>query len=335
MVTQGLTILVLYAIPLVGLARVDAWGGDHRSLLRSVDIVEALISVFVGIGALYAATFLLNVVAGRMFCGWGCPVGELSRLGEQAFVHRVSTRAARAVQVGRLLASSMVIALGVVLWWVSPRVFVEGSSLAIAGWGGTVIALGALGVLHARYWRWGFCRKLCPIGLYYSVVTTGSARSIVFDAEMNTCKDCHLCDLVCPVHLDPRQLGELKSDIGGLAFESLPALNHCLACGDCVAACEHVFPGKEEQVPLRFGVGDYGRPLKEPSSATAAPVDAALPKEPLPKEPLPKEPLPKEPLPKEPLPKEPRAVTQSTAAAGEAPVESRAQRGPEDSPPLG
>ena len=76
------TLGILFAVPLTGLARVDLWRGRHMLLFEEASFKHGLAGVLLGIGASYVATFLINVIGGRLFCGWGCPVGQLSRFGE-------------------------------------------------------------------------------------------------------------------------------------------------------------------------------------------------------------------------------------------------------------
>src|SRR5688572_26158316 len=113
------------------------------------ELVAGTIAVFV----LFFFTFNLNLVAGRMFCGWGCPIGQLNRLTDD-FAAQRETRARwkwGASLGGFALLASISIFHG--LW--------------IAVLPATIASL-----IFARAWGWSFCRKVCPIGLYYSVVQT-------------------------------------------------------------------------------------------------------------------------------------------------------------------
>ncbi|MFM8409292.1 MAG: hypothetical protein ACKOCT_03375, partial [Alphaproteobacteria bacterium] len=70
-VTMGLTFAILFGVPLLGLARVDLFAGEHRALGHAVELRIVLIAVCAAIAAFYAATFVVNLPAGRMFCGFG------------------------------------------------------------------------------------------------------------------------------------------------------------------------------------------------------------------------------------------------------------------------
>ena len=248
--TMAVTLLLLLLVPLSGLARFDLWGGAHYALFAPVDMVRGLVAVGAAIAGFYAVTFLINIPAGRMFCGFGCPVGQLSRFGDAIDVY-AREPAARRRAWARLLAFAGALALSVLLWWVSPRVFLSADWRAMAIAVTAVLAVAAAAVVHARRWRWGFCRKACPIGLYYSVVQTSALIGIDYD-PIATCTDCGSCAGICPVHLDPRHLDGLLAAPGGLAFSGLPAMNHCLHCGQCVDICEHMTRKTGAPAPMGF-----------------------------------------------------------------------------------
>jgi ferredoxin-type protein NapH len=263
--TLSVSIIALFAVPLGGLARFDVWGGDHWALGEPASPPKAFFAVLAGIVAFYGVTFVVNIFLGRLFCGWGCPIGELSRLGDALAAQRTPVRGFR----DRLRSPwirggifSTLLSASVLAWWVSPRVFVDGSAAEILSTLGVLAALVGATYLHARYWRWRFCRQVCPIGLYYSVVTSKRTYGIAFHDELGTCKDCDLCAQVCPALLDPRHLDSVRTDVGGLAVEGLPASSHCLRCGDCVRTCEWVFRKEPAQnCPLRFDIAELGRPI--------------------------------------------------------------------------
>ncbi|MCC7264639.1 MAG: 4Fe-4S dicluster domain-containing protein [Candidatus Latescibacteria bacterium] len=248
LVTMGITLAVLMAAPLAGLARVDLWSGAHRMLGDPVDLGLGLATVSVAIASFYGATFLINMIAGRMFCGFGCPVGELSRLSDAVDALAKDPAGQRRAWL-KLGAFALLLVGATSLWWVAPGVYVAGGLAMLVAWGALALGVG-LALIHARRWRWNFCRKLCPIGLYYSVVQTGGLVHIDYDAKL-ACTDCKACAGVCPVHLDPRHLDQLLDSPGGLAVSDMPAANHCLSCGACVEICEHMT--RKEPLPAAMG----------------------------------------------------------------------------------
>jgi polyferredoxin len=248
--TMALTLFVLFVVPLMGLARFDLWNGEHYALFAPVDTVRGLVAVGAAIAAFYAVTFLINIPAGRMFCGFGCPIGQLSRFGDEVDVYARDPAARRRAWL-RLVGFAAALSLAVLLWWTSPRVFLAAAPRAVAVAVATLVAVTAAAVVHARRWRWSFCSKACPIGLYYSVVQTSALIGIDYD-PIATCTDCGACAGICPVHLDPRHLDGLLVAPGGLAFSGLPAMNHCLHCGECVDICEHMTRKTGAAPPMGF-----------------------------------------------------------------------------------
>jgi polyferredoxin len=263
-VTQGITLAILYLVPLLGLARYDLWAGRHLAWRKAVGPVQGLGAVFTGVLAFYVVTFALNAAMGRVFCGFGCPIGQISRFGEDAEIGGKTRRRklrAQAPAVGFALA----VAVASSLWFVSPRVFLEGSARAIATTVGATLALATALWLHARLLRWRFCEGYCPIGVYYSAVVTAHGFGVHFDAARNACKECGSCDLACPVGLPPRDLAQPKNGLPGIGIDGFPAANHCLTCGECVRACESQYRKEgRAMAPLHLSFADAERARTAP-----------------------------------------------------------------------
>jgi polyferredoxin len=154
------SLALLSAPPLFGWVRLDVWGGNHLLLGERVSIFDAIKGFVVALAILYGGTFLSNMIVGRFFCGWGCPVGYVSRLGEET----ESTRGARRKLGRHLLGAGFVVAFtgATLLWWVDPRVLLDGSVVAKAVVLGVWIVLSLGGFLHAFKWRFTFCLRACP-----------------------------------------------------------------------------------------------------------------------------------------------------------------------------
>ncbi len=256
-ISQGITLAVLMLVPLSGLAQVDFWGGNHYLFFKPAEFKLALAGVVVGIIAMYVVTFLLNIVAGRVFCGWGCPVGQVSRFGEQLEQKKlpVKTMAWNYIK-GGLFSGVMVVS--VLAWWVDLKMLIFGDLQSLAvGWG--LVIFGTTGaLLHGKYWRWEFCKQVCPVGLYYSIVAPAKYFGIHFRNDADTCIECSGCDHVCPVGLSPRELANAVTDERGFSANAAPGFNHCLECGDCIQACDAMIhkatPENYPQgVPLKMG----------------------------------------------------------------------------------
>jgi polyferredoxin len=257
--TQSLTIAVLVLVPASGVARFDAWRAGHLAWGRPTDPFMAFGWVAIAIVAFYFVTFLLNAVLGRVFCGFGCPVGQASRLADG--VNAAKGRRAVLRAVASQLLYALAFAGAALSWWVDPRVLWAGTLGERAATLGVWLALAALVVAHGRYWRWRFCQSWCPIGVYYSAVQTEHSFGIHF--QPTDCEGCNLCEAACPVELNPKSLTSKIPERGGISMAEFPAAHHCLSCGDCVRACEHATRRRPDQlVPLRLGFGKD--PQREP-----------------------------------------------------------------------
>jgi polyferredoxin len=249
---QLFTLAALFAVPLTGVARFDLWAGHHRSLFAPTDPVTGFFTVLFAIPAFYFPTFFVNFFLGRLFCGFGCPVGQVSRFADGA---QAATGRGRGLAQARAWGYAALLAFAVLLWWVDPAVCRDGSARARTLAAGGFLGLTALLWLHGRLWRWSFCESYCPIGLYYSVIHLRPRFGIHFDDPGDRCRDCDACAEVCPVGLDPRDLSVPRSGLGGLALSGFPSAHHCLVCGDCVRACELVLAKQGVRPPLLLGRG--------------------------------------------------------------------------------
>lgn len=281
--TMAGTFAVLYAIPLLGLARFDLWDGRHMWAGSRTNFVYGFGAVMISVVVFYLMTFVVNGVVGRLFCGFGCPIGQMSRMSDSVEVAAKSGEKRLKAEAEAILFAAGLAGAGL-LWFCDPHVFVEGSrkavmmaSAGLAGGTGVIYLLG-------RYVRWSFCRGWCPIGIYYSAVQTAHSFGIHYDEVESLCKGCDYCAQACPVGLNPRDLRQPQNDVIGVGIEGLPQSNHCLTCGECVRACENVFVHKPDIIPpLSLSRrSDKRRPDGEPKAGKGkkAAKPAAKPDEP-------------------------------------------------------
>lgn len=247
---MGMTVAILLGIPLFHVARVDLWGGSHWLLGRPVHLGRGIAGVGGAIASFYAMTLFLNIFGGRLFCGFGCPVGQLSRFSDVVDAFAPGTPQRRRAWL-QLIGFASLLATSVVLWWVAPGVFLSGEWQPTAIATAAIAAVAGAATVHGRYFRWDFCRKACPIGLYYSVVQTGALVQIDFDSKA-ACFDCGACSGICPAHLDPRHLDQTIPSPGGLGFAGLPGDSHCLRCGQCVDICEQMMRKRPGPAAMGF-----------------------------------------------------------------------------------
>ncbi len=208
-------------------------------------------------GWLPLATVLLTLVAGRVFCGWLCPLGGLLALVHdgQAFVRRRLGRAPGGppAWTGRLrpyrypwllaLAALLLLGSGWVLY-LSPFHLLTSELSRL--WRGEVpwmaAALAAIGLIaFPRFW----CVYLCPTGLTLSLLSRWRRWAVKAPAD---CRRCGLCARVCPTGAAATGPGRAGAD--------------CLVCGRCAGACpagDFTLTGGSDNIAAATGGGAFTR----------------------------------------------------------------------------
>ncbi|HTO53776.1 MAG TPA: cytochrome c oxidase accessory protein CcoG [Myxococcota bacterium] len=193
------------------------------------------------------ALFFFTALAGRLWCGWGCPQTIFSELFA-AVARRIQgwrgSRPPARVTRARLLATHAVwLALAALIGFHLLGVFVPPRELAsaLARGSATGTQLGflaaATGIAYLDFaWvRQTFCKYLCPYARFQSVLFDRDTLVVAYDpargeprgkrgSTTGDCVDCRLCVAVCPTGIDIRQ---------GLQLE-------CIACTQCIDACDGV-----------------------------------------------------------------------------------------------
>jgi polyferredoxin len=173
-------------------------------------------------GWLPLAVVLLTLAAGRVFCGWLCPLGGLLNL-----LHLLRKTVRRPAWVGRLypyrywsllaLAVTMAAGSGWTLYLTPFSLLTAELSRLWQGQAPLMLAaLLASGMLiFPRFW----CVLLCPTGLLLSLLARWRRWAVKAPAD---CVNCGLCARVCPT---------------GAASGTGPAGADCLLCGRCAGVC--------------------------------------------------------------------------------------------------
>ena len=174
--------------------------------------------------------------AGRLFCGWACPINTLLELNmafrrwiERRLVRlhlprmMLSPRAGYLVLAGGLLVS-LAGAFNVFALILPYVTLAREWHLAVYGVGfgfGVVFLVVLMAVelvLAPRLW----CRSLCPTGLVLGLIGRLRPLGILRLPERSCASNCSLCIAVCPVGVNPRD---------GIATAQ------CMMCNECVARC--------------------------------------------------------------------------------------------------
>jgi len=235
------------ALAILGLFAVSAYGGysilvgnysgsSILGVIPATDPVMALQAWFATgglyrdatLGALLIAAFYL-VVGGRAFCGWVCPLGLLFD-----FAHWLSKKLglrkpfAGFLPVTRYYVLGIVLAApllsGVALYEFYNPISILGRALLFGGMGvgmASWLVIGALFLYEFAVARAGWCKSLCPLGAFYSILGRASFVRVVAEG---------------PGGGVPKNLGEVCPEPAALSriLNHEPPSGECTLCGACV-----------------------------------------------------------------------------------------------------
>jgi ferredoxin-type protein NapH len=219
-----------------------AGGGVAVSYL-SIPAVDPVAGAVAAVGGGLSSRFaiglaipiVLGLLLGRIFCGWLCPFGTLSRAIAYLLEHvpwRVPFRVPRrrpvrwAVLAVAVAASAM--GTQVLLFLLLPHLLVQQTvySMWLLGGGGALLgALIGLVVAGLFFGPTLYCATVCPTGAVLGAL--GRARRVHLTlAEPSSCgSHCTLCAQACWIQLDPAS-GDPGPD--------------CDLCARCVEACPQI-----------------------------------------------------------------------------------------------
>ena len=237
-ITQ-ISVVTLIASPLFGmtffqgnLAAADLFGVP---LADPLAFMQALIGGKVFVlsylcSALMVATFYF-ILGGRSFCGWICPVGLITELGDKLRSRLGSGEVTMSLTASRYtlgLVLLVVAATGVPLFEVFSPIGIVSRAITFAAFT-PLLVLAAILLVEIAVARRVWCRSLCPLGGFYSILARFSPVRIGFIESR--CTHCDDCLRVCPVEevLLPSLKRGAQQVISG-------DCNRCLACVDCCPA---------------------------------------------------------------------------------------------------
>ena len=185
----------------------------------------------------WLVVFATSLVLGRSFCGWACPFNGLQQLWES-----VGTRPLKRVRWLPILKyafwAAWVAGLGAALaagggWTRFEPLYMTESGVSVTEAGNlvTYLMLVLLTLVPALLGRRGFCRYVCPFGVWGIVgEKIGHALRvprIALVAKPEACNACGKCTHACPMQLpvtEMAQSGRMRT-------------TECFMCETCVDVC--------------------------------------------------------------------------------------------------
>ena len=232
-----LSAVVLIASPLMGLNifRGNLAGGelfgfsliDPLAFLQATVASRIFVAPFLGAALVVAAFYFL--LGGRTFCAWVCPVGLITELNDR--LRRSLATGERRLPLSASRWSLVVVIVvsflaGVPLFEIISPIGMTTRALMFRDWL-TLLMLVSICAVEVALARRVWCRSLCPLGGFYSLLGRFSPLRIHFSEQL--CTHCGECTRICP-HEEVL----------------LPSLDHdcshiysgdCTRCCDCIDIC--------------------------------------------------------------------------------------------------
>jgi len=158
-------------------------------------------------GAVFASAFVL----GRSFCGWACPFNGLQQLWESVGIRPL--KRVRYLPVlkyalwGLWVAAVIGIAIAVGGWDRLDLLYMTENGVSVSEAGNliTYFMLVLLTLAPTLLGRRGFCRYVCPFGVWGIVAErlghVARVPRIALRADSSACSGCGSCGRACPMQL--------------------------------------------------------------------------------------------------------------------------------------
>ena len=196
-----------------------------------------------------AILLVFYALAGRVFCGWVCPMNLVTDLAGWLRTRLKLNDLFRLPRSTRYWILGMALLLSALMGvaafeWVSPISMLHRELIYGAGLGLTA-ALGIF-VFDLLILKHGWCGHLCPLGAFYGLIGQRALLRVRFDDL--TCTHCGECARVCP---EPQVLNLKQAAEHGMVIAG--------ACSNC-ARCIPICPEHSLDFALRWNarpVGDF------------------------------------------------------------------------------
>ena len=230
-------VLMLIASPLLGqsffqgnLSSAVLFGiglADPLAFLQATLAGRVFVASFLGSALLVSAFYLL--VGGRTFCGWVCPVYLLTEIGDK-LRRRLGTGnrlfALSGIRWSLAVTLGVSLATGLPAFEILSPIGITARAIMFKAWL-PLLLLAAIVVVELLAAQRIWCRSLCPVGGFYSLLGRISPARVGF--AQDRCTGCGDCSRVCPVEevLAPSLADGARQVVSG----------DCTRCGECIDIC--------------------------------------------------------------------------------------------------
>jgi polyferredoxin len=267
-ITQIAALLVLAAIPVMGLFRIDLQAGNFVILGRQVWWSDYSLMLGFWIMLATAAAMTYSTI-GTVWCGWACPQNSLSELtnyltakllGKRAGVHIDSSKtrvAAAKNKIANWTALGLTVLLISAVIAVIPFLYLypAGSvwdmltfrpDLQMPRFSRYLYLVAVFAVfLDIALIRNVLCGYFCLYRIWQHIFKTKQTLHVEYDAARSSdCAKCNYCRSACFLGFDPT------------AFR---IYDTCINCGDCIDACNERHGKEGARGLLKFEFGERRR----------------------------------------------------------------------------
>lgn len=173
---------------------------------------------------LFAATGVVTAAfAGRVYCGWFCPMGAWLEHGASRFSRSKPAPAWMSNEwFGRIFSIVFVAGFASLFFLPVPRWIIPVAMM------GTMVVIGT--ALAAAFYPRAYCAHVCPWGVMQAIIGRRARLQIVVDEK---CRGCLACSRACPLDKLPAPAVAKVRDTG----EKSAVSSRCIRCMKCTAVC--------------------------------------------------------------------------------------------------